>query len=337
MNKKKTIIGTVLTVIVLAIVFLGIIPKIGNYADAWNSIRTMSVGWLAALIGSVVAVVFVYVWPYQAAIPGLKYGPAFVVRQTSFTISNAVPAGGAVGLALQYAMLASYRVSGALATAGIAITSVWSVFMTLGLPILGVLALVATDQVQQSYVVAGLVGLAAIVAAVVVFWLVLRSEPSARRVGALLQKLIGPLARRSKRHVDATSAILHFRESIVDVVSGRWAWITGSNLLVVFMQYLVLFIAIRSVGGDRAGNFNVVVGFAAFAISRLASMIPVTPGGLGTVDAALIGLLVGFGLDQNVAVAADLVWRAASFVPQVVLGVATFVFWRAREQRRGAL
>jgi hypothetical protein len=54
---------------------------------------------------------WVYVFPLMAAIPGLKYKPAFVVRQTSFTISNAVPAGGAVGLGVQYAMLASYKVS----------------------------------------------------------------------------------------------------------------------------------------------------------------------------------------------------------------------------------
>jgi hypothetical protein len=30
----------------------------------------------------------VYVWPLQAALPGLGYGPGFVVRQTSFAISS---------------------------------------------------------------------------------------------------------------------------------------------------------------------------------------------------------------------------------------------------------
>ena len=62
-------------------------------------------------------------------------------------------------------------------------------------------------------------------------------------------------------------------------------------------------------------------------------MIPVTPGGLGTVDAALIALLTTFGLDQSQAVAATLVWRAASFVPQVCVGVVTFLYWRVEQAR----
>jgi hypothetical protein len=65
----------------------------------------------------------------------------------------------------------------------------------------------------------------------------------------------------------------------------------------------------------------------------MASMIPITPGGLGTVDAALIALLVGFGLPEATAIAATLVWRAASFVPQVSLGVLTFVWWRVEVGR----
>ncbi len=53
-----------------------------------------------------------------------------------------------------------------------------------------------------------------------------------------------------------------------------------------------------------------------------------TPGGLGTVDAAMVGLMVSMGADKDIALAADLVWRAASFFPQVILGVITFLIWR---------
>ena len=55
-------------------------------------------------------------------------------------------------------MLNSYNVPGTVATSGIAITSVWSVFITLVLPILGVLAALTTGTVQQAWVVAGIVG-----------------------------------------------------------------------------------------------------------------------------------------------------------------------------------
>lgn len=337
LSKKKTIIGAIVTLVVLAVVFLGLIPKFGDYDVAFEAIKNMSAWWLLALSVSVIATILLYVLPYQAAIPGLRYSPAFVIRQTSYTISNAVPAGGAVGLALQYGMLYGYRVPGSVATTGIAVTSVWSIFITLGLPIFGVLAAVATGQVQQAWVVAGLVGLASIVAAVVVLWLILRSEKSALTVGRIATKIAHPITKRMKSTPDISDAIMQFRGEIVEVVRDRWVWITVSNILVSLAQFMILFVSIRAVGGDRSSGFTIWAAFAAFAISRLASMIPATPGGLGTVDAVLIGLLVTFGLDESVALAADLVWRAASFIPQVLLGVVTFVWWRARQARTGGI
>lgn len=334
LNKRNTIISSVVTLIVLVIVFWKIIPMFGDYGAAIASIKAMSFAWVMALVGAVLLTIFVYVFPLTAAVPGLKYGQGFVVRQTSYTISNAVPAGGAVGLALQYAMLYSYGIPGGVATAGIAVTSVWSLFMTLGLPIFGVFAALTTGKVSSSYVVAGVVGVVAIATAVIVFALILRSEASARKVGEILGKLAHPITKRLKRTVDVTASIMHFREGIVDVVKERWKWITVSNILVVLTQFLILFVAIRAVGGTKSSGFSIFAAFAAFAISRLASMIPATPGGLGTVDAALIGLLVTFGLDQNTALAADLVWRMASFIPQVCLGIATGVWWRIHEARK---
>ncbi len=334
-DRRKTIIGAVVTLVTLAIVFLGIIPKFGSYEDAWAEIQQMSAASLVALGISVLVMLVLYVLPYQAAIPGLAYRPAFVIRQTSFMISNAIPAGGAVGLALQYAMLSSYAVPMAVATAGIAVTSLWSVLMTLTLPVFGVIAALTTGQVQERWVWAAVIGLAATVAAVVALWLILRSEASARRVGALGQRLLEPLNRRRANPWDATGMVLDLRNSTSSVLLDRWGWVTVSNYLVILAQFAVLWFAIRGVGGSGAAGISLAGAFAAFAISRLASMIPITPGGLGTVDAAMIALLVTFGLPESVAVASTLVWRAASFIPQVSLGILTFIYWRVEQGRAG--
>ena len=47
----------------------------------------------------------------------------------------------------------------------------------------------------------------------------------------------------------------------------------------------------------------------------------------GTVDAAMIALLVSFGASSGDATAADLVWRASSFIPQIVIGVIALLLW----------
>ncbi|HQR80088.1 MAG TPA: lysylphosphatidylglycerol synthase transmembrane domain-containing protein [Actinomycetota bacterium] len=336
LDKKKSLIAGAITLVTLVIVFAGILPKLGNYSQAWDSVEAMNTGDKVALIAAIIVNLWVYVFPLMAAIPGLKYRPAFVVRQTSFTISNAVPAGGAVGLGVQYAMLAGYKVSSAAAATGIAITSVWSVFMTLGLPVLGVVLLFVAGDDPQQYLTAAVVGVVSIVAAVVIFALILRSEELARRIGGIGQKIIDPFLHRFHKQYDLVQEVVDFRAQIVGVVSKHWIWITTSNFGMVLGQFLILLVAIRAVSDGRSAALTTVEAFAAFAISRLGTMIPLTPGGLGTVDAALTALLVGFGMQQNDALAATLVWRACSWVPQVFLGVGTFLWWRRNAHRHVA-
>jgi uncharacterized membrane protein YbhN (UPF0104 family) len=121
-SRRKAIVGAILTVAVLLIVFVGIFPQFASYADAWTAITAMTAPWIVALVLACFVNILVYVWPFLVAIPGLRYGPGFVIRQTSYAMSNGIPAvGGAIGLGVQYSMLESYGVGSAPAAAGIAI------------------------------------------------------------------------------------------------------------------------------------------------------------------------------------------------------------------------
>jgi uncharacterized protein (TIRG00374 family) len=297
----------------------------------------MPTAYIALLVIATLVNLAVYVWPLQAALPGLGYGPGFVVRQTSFAISNAVPAGGAVGLGLQYGMLGSYGFGTGAAASAIAIVSVFNVFATLVMPVLGVLALLAGGVVEGSYLLLAGIGVLAIGVAVVAFAVVLRSEGGARAVGGWADRLADPVTRRlgHGRSAGLTGKLLDFRSSVVDVMRARWVQVTLSTLLLQLTSWAILVLALR---GLEAGTGTVTVtwteALAAFSFARVASFIPITPGGLGTVDAALAALLTGYGASSSQALAADLVWRAATYVPQVLLGVLTVLWWRVRALRR---
>lgn len=331
-SRKKQVIATLVTLVVLVIVFAGILPKFGNYADAWDQIKDMSVEQLAILTASVVFSILVYVFPFQLALPGLRYGTAFMIRQTSFTISNAVPAGGAIGLGVQYGMLGQAGFAGAPSTAAIGITSVFNLMVTLALPVLGVLAMLFVETPSTSEVLGALGGLVAVGVMVGVFALILRSDRTAARVGGIAEgaaaKVFGLIKRDPPTGI--TDQIMNFRRSTVDVIRRRWALLTASNFLQQFAQWGVLMVALRITEDGEAVQVPVAACFAAFALARLASFIPVTPGGLGTVDAALTSLLVAFGATKTDALAAALLWRAASWIPQVLLGVVTLVIWRIK-------
>jgi uncharacterized protein (TIRG00374 family) len=331
------LVSAAVTVAVLAVVFLGIFPKVANYSEAWSAIQQMPTGYLVALFVATGVNLAVYVWPLQAALPGLGYGPGFVVRQTSFAISNAVPAGGAVGLGVQYGMLDSYGFAAGAAASAIAIVSVFNVFATMVMPVIGVLALLASGVVDGTYLLMAGIGVLAIGVAVVAATMVLRSERGARTVGGWADRLANPLARRLRhgRTVDLTGKLLDFRASVVDVMQARWVQVTLSTMLLQFTSWAILVLALR---GLEAGTGTVTVtwneSLAAFSFARVASFIPITPGGLGTVDAALTALLTGYGATSSQALAADLVWRAATYVPQVLLGALTFLWWRVTAAHR---
>ena len=208
-NRKKQVIATLVTLVVLVIVFAGILPKFGDYSDAWEQIKTMSVEQLAVLGAAVIFSIVVYVFPFQAALPGLHYPPAFLIRQTSFTISNAVPAGGAIGLGVQYGMLGQAGFAGAPSTAAIGITSVFNLMVTLALPVLGLFALVFVETPTSAQVLGAIGALVGVAVMVGLFAAVLKSDTTALRVGGVADRIaarVFGLIRRDHRPASADSS-----------------------------------------------------------------------------------------------------------------------------------
>jgi uncharacterized protein (TIRG00374 family) len=212
---------------------------------------------------------------------------------------------------------------------------VWSIFVTLGLPILGVAAIQLSGQAASSYFWPAVLGLLVLVVAVVGFALIVRSENAARRIGSIGNRTAGPLVRRFRkgRSLDLVPAALKFRSDIADLVTRRWPAITGAQLSVSLTQFLIFYMSLRGVEGWGSAGTSLLVAFGSFAVAQIGLMIPITPGGLGTVDAALIAVLTALGVDAGVATAADLVWRAASFVPQVIIGVVALITWSRQGTR----
>lgn len=336
-DKKKSIILGIIAVIFLIIVFFRVIPQIGSYSEAAESLENMTMWSLVALVAAVIFYLWVYGWPFVASTPGLKYKSGFIVNQSAFAVSNGVPGGGAIGLGLQYAQLTSYKTTPTAATASIGATGIWSVFITLFLPVTGVLALTLSGEGAGNYVIAAVIGVAILIVVVGLFALILKSESNAVRVGHLADKIANwaiHLVKKDK-DIDVTSQIVKLRTDIVDLVSKRWAWITISQIAVSWSQFGILYWAMHGVAGD-AGAPPLLLIYGCWAISQLGIMIPITPGGLGTVDAAMIGLMVTMGIDTGTATAAALVWRAASYIPQIIIGLVSIFYWRVDLRRIAA-
>lgn len=85
------------------------------------------------------------------------------------------------------------------------------------------------------------------------------------------------------------------------------------------------------------GELSLIEIFAAYSAAILLTSVPLTPGGLVTVDAALIALLITFGAPGSEAVAADVIWRLVSFMPQLLVGAIAMLVYLFDKWRHPAL
>ncbi len=331
---RQRVVATLVTLTVLAIVFWRILPRVAGYGAAWTAMTGAAFVGLGVLLAVTATYVVVYAWPLQVALPGLRWPAAFVTRQTSFMITSTLPGGGVVGLGVSYGVLASYGFAAVRAAAAISMVAVWNLLLTLAFPVLGVMALLAGGRVAGGWWTAAGSSLAGMAALVVVLVVILRSEQTTRRLGTRADGALAAVYRAfgSGRRPGLGEKLVEFRASTVDVISARWLLLTVASLAPHLIQFAILLVALRTLG-STAAEVDASEVFAAFALAKLATLVPLTPNGLGTMDAGLTGLLVAFGAVGGEALAAVLVWRAATTLPQIAIGIVTLLQWRRRQSR----
>ena len=134
------------------------------------------------------------------------------------------------------------------------------------------------------------------------------------------------LVRRPGRPDWARGAVA-FRAQAITLLHGRWHWLTLTTLASHLSLFLVLLLALRHVGVSE-DEVSWIEALAAFALVRLLSAFPITPGGIGVVELGLAAALVLAGGDNAQVVAAVLVFRLLTLVLPVPIGAFTWWLWR---------
>jgi uncharacterized protein (TIRG00374 family) len=110
---------------------------------------------------------------------------------------------------------------------------------------------------------------------------------------------------------------------------GEWFFQFGLSFMIWAMFPIKLYIIVS--GYADISLFMVV---AITFIAYFAAMIPLLPGGLGTFEATMSGLLVACGLPAAAAMAVSLVFRFITFWFVVMLSAVVIVLWKASEITR---
>lgn len=298
----------------------------------WRAIQSLT--WLES--GSLIALaawnVLTYQFVIMSALPGLSLGRAFIVGQISTAVTNTVPAGSAVGVGITYSMFSSFGFASAAIAVAAVVTGVWNTFVKLGLPVVALAVLSFQGRSNAALRSAALTGLAVLIAAVVLLAVALAREDLAYRVGDRVGAIATSLGRRLRLgpFEDWGDRLARFRNRSIHLLGRRWHWITGATLLSHLSLFALLLTSLRhmGVGADQVTGAEA---FAAFAVVRLLTALPVTPGGLGVVEVGYTTALAVAGGTREEVVAAVLIYRALSYLLQIPLGLIAYVAWRARD------
>ncbi len=132
---------------------------------------------------------------------------------------------------------------------------------------------------------------------------------------------------RRKRHVTGLTDHLLAERDVVRVTFGRrWQAAVLAAAGKSIFDYLALIACLRAVGAEP--NPSLVL--LAYVAGALLGMIPFTPGGLGFVEAGLVGLLVLAGVGAANAAVATLAYRLVSFWLPIPIGGLAYAGFRRK-------
>ncbi|SEP26920.1 lysylphosphatidylglycerol synthase transmembrane domain-containing protein [Trujillonella endophytica] len=325
----RRVVAPLLSLALVAAVFAWFLPQFTSLSSVWSAVTAMSWAELTVLGLAAAWNIATYQFVMITTMPGLRLREATVSTTTTTAVSNTVVGGAALSLGLTYAMNSSWGFSRSRTSVCLLLSGLWNNFAKLALPVLALVLLAFSAPPTPGRLVAGLVGVAGLLVAVVLLGLLLRSREGAARIGiaagTVATALRRPLGRPPVQGWDR--ATTKFRDRTVLLLRARWHWLTLATVVSHLSLFAVLLLSLRAVGVD-AEEVSAVEALAVFAFARLLTAIPFTPGGLGVVELALITGLSAAGDERALVAAAVLVFRALTYVLPIPLGVATYLFWR---------
>src|SRR4051794_14617147 len=331
----RRLLPPVLSLVLIGAVFFWFLPQFTSIAAVWTVVRDMSTMQVAILLLAAIWNLATYQFVIVATMPGMNLRQATVNTETTTAVSNTVVGGAAISLGLTYAMNSSWGFSRSRTTVSLLVSGLWNNFAKLALPVLALVLLAFSGTPTTGRLVAGLLGVAALVASVVLLGLLLRSEEAAARIGLGAAAVVSRIRRLwgAGPVTGWDRATIKFRRRTVLLLHARWHWITLATVVSQLSLFAVLLLALRFVG-VTADQVSLAEALAVFAFARLLTAIPFTPGGLGIIEVALItGLSAAGGARAEVA-AAVLIFRALTFVLQIPIGLGTYIFWRRNHSWR---
>jgi uncharacterized protein (TIRG00374 family) len=307
-----------------------VFPTITEVLASWPRLSTLDPVWLALAIAAELAHFWCTIALQRLALRTREWFPVATSTLAGNAITLIVPGGAAVGAAVQFRMLAASGLETSETVGGLAAFSLLGVGGLLALPLFALPVILFGAPASRGLVNTAILGAIGFVAFVAFGAVVLAYDAPLRWCGRAAQRVRNWVLRKRPPLTGLDETLVAQRNQIRAVLGHQWwqALLLSAGRLA--FDYLCLLAALLATGSRPRPSLILV----AYAAAGIIGLIPITPGGLGVVEASLTGLLVLAEVNSSQAVLATLAYRLASYWAPLLAGPVAYGLFRMRYRSR---
>lgn len=322
---RRNWIRTGVWLTITAISLYVVAPSLLDLLDSWQRLADIEPLWFVAMAvcqGASLACLWLL---QRLALRPVALGPVVTSQLAGNALAKIAPGGGAVGAALQYRMLVQIGVDRQRAVGGLTVVNLLVFAAVLSLPLLAIPSLLR-GGVSRSLLQLAIVGIVLFVVLAGIVAVLLALDGPLDWVGHRVQQARNWVRRKRGRAPKTAlpARLLAERDRILQTFGERWKGAAAATAGRWLFDYLTLLAALSAVGSHARPGLVLL----AFCGAQVLAQIPLTPGGLGFVEAGLTGMLALAGVSAGAAVVATLAYRLFSYWLPLPLGLAAMVAHR---------
>ena len=316
--------GVLLLVALISLYLL--LPSLVAVFSSWRSLGRLD-WYFAVLVPVFEAASFACLWELDRIALRTRSWFAVACTQVSANaVGRILPGGGATSTAFAVGMLRRAGIDTGEAAAAFAASTGLQIGTALALPLLALPAIVGGAPVSHSLATAAYLGVAVLLLLIAAGTAVFVADAPLELAGRALQWLLNATVRRHRHVAGLPQELLDDRNFIRGTLGERRRGAILAAAGNTGFDYLALLCALRAVGADPRPSLVLL----AYTAAELLALIPFTPGGLGFVEAGLVGTLTVAGVSGPRALAATLLYRLVSYWLPIPSGGVTYLLFRRR-------
>ena len=328
---RRAVIVRVLLLVVTLVAFYLVLPGLIELFGDLPRLKTVFPAWFAPIL-VLEAAAFVCIWELmRIALDADGWFDIACAQLTGNALSRALPGGAATGGTTQYQMLVRAGYDGTTATTALTAVGLLSTATLFVLPVLALPALLFGVTIDSELLSGALLGGALGVFVLTGASILLVSDRIVRACGTLIDWVVVNVARREPPAPLFANRLVESRDFVRGALRDSWKRAIPAALGNQLFDFLALYVCLIAVGS----RLDPVLVLLAFVAGSALAMIPITPGGLGFVEAGLTGVLTLAGATPDHAVLATLLYRLFQYWLPLPTGLVASMLFRRRHRDGG--